>query len=73
MEVVYPHQSLWRDPKPHQPGKWQLITDLSSPNGTSINDGIDCSLSYASVDDTVKCIAHLGKGTKLAKFDITSA
>ena len=63
-------------PKPHQPGKWRLITDLSSPNGTSINDGIDsqlCSLSYASVDDAVKCIAHLGKGTKLAKFDIPSA
>ena len=28
-------------PKPHQPGKWRLITDLSSRKGESINDGID--------------------------------
>ena len=27
-------------PKPHQPGKWHLITDLSSPKGSSLNDGI---------------------------------
>ena len=25
-------------PKPHQPGKWRLIVDLSSPAGMSIND-----------------------------------
>ena len=34
-------------PKPHQPGKWRLITDLSHPCGASVNDGIDpqlCSL-----------------------------
>ena len=27
-------------PKPHQPGKWRLITDLSSPKGGSVNDGV---------------------------------
>ena len=27
-------------PKPHQPGKWRLILDLSSPEGASVNDGI---------------------------------
>lgn len=35
--------------KASQPGKWQLIVDLSSPKGHSINDGIPpelCSLSY---------------------------
>ena len=35
-------------PKPHQPGKWRLIVDLSHPKGASINDGIDpalCSLT----------------------------
>ena len=36
-------------PKKHKPNKWRLIVDLSSPNGASVNDGIDketCSLSY---------------------------
>ena len=36
-------------PKKHQPGKWRLITDLSYPEGTSVNDAIDpslCSLIY---------------------------
>ena len=30
-------------------GKWRLIVDLSSPDGASVNDGIDpdlCSLTY---------------------------
>ena len=46
-------------PKLHQPGKWRLITDLSSPKGESVNDGIRseiCSVSYASTDDAVRCI-----------------
>ena len=63
-------------PKPHQPGKWRLITDLSSPKGGSVNDGVFpglCSVSYASVDDAVRCVMSLGKGALLAKFDIASA
>ena len=28
-------------PKKGQPGKWRLIVDLSSPQGHSVNDGID--------------------------------
>ena len=63
-------------PKPHQPGKWRLITDLSSPKGESVNNGVDrqwCSVSYASVDDAVQCIMRLGRGALLAKFDIASA
>ena len=62
--------------KPHQPGKWRLITDLSSPKGASVNDGVSpslCSVSYASVDDAVRCILALGQGALLAKFDIASA
>lgn len=27
-------------PKRHQPGKWRLVMDLSSPAGRSVNDGI---------------------------------
>ena len=63
-------------PKPHQPGKWRLITDLSHPRGASVNDGIDpqlCSLSYVSVDDAVRAIWRLGVGTVLAKFDLESS
>ena len=63
-------------PKPHQPGKWRLITDLSSPKGSSVNDGIDsavCSVSYASLDDAVRIIVRLGRGALLAKFDIANA
>lgn len=40
-------------PKHHTPGKWHLITDLSFPEGWSVNDGVDlelCSLHYTSVD-----------------------
>ena len=42
-----------------EPGKWRLIVDLSSPEGTSVNDGISmelCSLSYVRVDDIVPVI-----------------
>ena len=32
-------------PNKHQPGKWRLITDLSSPKGSSANDAIDPALT----------------------------
>ena len=63
-------------PKPHQPGKWRLIVDLSDPSGGSVNDGVDpilCSLAYKTVDDAMRIILHKGKGTLLAKFDLESA
>ena len=58
------------------PGKWRLILDLSSPEGHSINNGIDpelCSLSYVSADDAAHAVAKLGRGAGLAKVDIKSA
>ena len=63
-------------PKSNHPGKWRLIVDLSHPSGYSINDGIDpelCTLSYASVDDAITTILHLGRGTFQAKLDLKSA
>ena len=63
-------------PKNHQPGKWRIIVDLSSPDKASVNDGISqelCSLSYVSVDDAVRQILELGPGAMLAKLDIQSA
>jgi len=53
-----------------------LILDLSSPDGWSINDGIDaelCSMAYATVDSAVSHIVNQGKGTLLAKVDIEHA
>ena len=63
-------------PKKHQSNKWRLILDLSFPQSTSVNDGIDparCSLSYASIDDAAHIIAQMGPNTLLAKIDIAKA
>ena len=63
-------------PKPHQPGKWRLIVDLSHPARNSVNDGIElqlCTLSYTSVDEAVTLILGKGRGTQLAKLDLESA
>lgn len=57
-------------------GSWRLILDLSSPEGQSVNDGINsesCSLSYVTVDDAAKAIMAMGEGAMLAKVDIKSA
>lgn len=57
-------------------GQWRLILDLSSPEGHSVNDGIDsdiCSLSYVTVDDAAKAILQMGSGGLLTKVDIKSA
>jgi len=58
-----------------QPGKWQLIVDLSRPRKHSVNNGIVkeyCSLKYPSVDDAERVILTLGPGTQLVMFDIKS-
>ena len=50
--------------------------DLSFPKGQSVNDGIGaevCSVSYATVDQAMRCIKTLGRGALLAKFDIANA
>ena len=56
-------------PKPHQPGKWWLIVELSFSEGGNVNAGIDpnlCSLTYKSVDNAVRIITRKGRGTLLA-------
>ena len=63
-------------PKGHGTGKYRLITDLSYPQGASVNDGIDpslTSLSYTSVDSVAQVVQQLGKSSLLAKVDIESA
>ena len=57
-------------------GKWRLIVDLSSPEGFSVNDGIEeglCSLSYIFVDHAVRAAMELGQGALMAKIDVRSA
>ena len=63
-------------PKSHQANKWRLIVDLSHPKGHSVNAGVPpelCTMTYISIDDTVRQILALGPGTQLAKIDIKSA
>ncbi len=63
-------------PKKYQPGKWRLITDLSFPEGGSVNDGINpnhCSMVYTTVYQVAARAMSLGRGTLLAKIDIKSA
>ena len=63
-------------PKAHQANSWRMIVDLSHPPHGSVNDGIRrelCSLCYASVDDAVRIIQHLGRGAELVKLDIKDA
>jgi hypothetical protein len=63
-------------PKRYKPDKWRLITDLSSPEGNSVNDAISrelCSVCYTSVDTAAELIHTLGKGCLLAKLDLQEA
>ena len=63
-------------PKRGQPGKWRLIVDLSSPGGASVNDGIDpdeFTLHYITVDQAIRVVSKLGRGTLMAKFDVEAA
>ena len=63
-------------PKGHTPGRYRLITDLSFPEGASVNEGISselCSLRYISVEEVAAMARRLGRGALLAKLDIRSA
>ena len=63
-------------PKPHQPGKFRLIVDLSAPPAFSVNDGTlaeECSLEYVSVDQAARLVSKCGRGALMAKIDLQSA
>jgi len=60
-------------PKNHQQDKLHLITDLSHPSGSSVNDGIPsqmCSLTYETIDDAILSILQSGRNTMLAKLGV---
>ena len=63
-------------PKGRASNKWRLITDLSFPDGGSVNDGVSpelCSFQYTSVDRVARAAHRLGPGALLAKADIKAA
>lgn len=57
-------------------GKWCLIVDLSSPEGASVNDGIDpdeFTLHYIKLDQVIRVVSKLGVEALVAKFDVEAA
>ena len=61
---------------PKKDGSYRIILDLSSPRGSSINEGIPQELyavKYSSFDDAVDLVAKLGPSTFMAKLDIKHA
>ena len=52
-----------------------VFTDISHPEGESVNNGISqglCSLRHSSVQRVAATALQLGRGTRLAKLDIKS-
>ena len=61
---------------PKKDGTARLILDLSSPRGTSVNDGIDktgFSVRYSRFDDGVRMVRQIGRSAFLAKLDVRHA
>lgn len=61
---------------PKNTGGWRLITNLSFPSGSSVNDFIDpavCHVQYSKFDNAVNILQHIGKSAFMAKADIKSA
>ena len=60
-------------PNKDRPGKWRLTADLSSPKGTSINNGISgtwSSLAYITINQLSEIILSMGRGAYMVKADI---
>ena len=56
--------------------KYRVITHLSYPEGSSINDGIskeDSSVKYASIGDAIKLIKKAGRNAYMCKTDLKDA
>ena len=59
-------------PKKHQPGKWRLILDLSSPRELVLMMASQkkISVQYMKIDAIINGIMTRGRGTLMAKFDV---
>ena len=61
---------------PKKDGTFRIILDLSSPRGSSVNEGIskdEFSVKYSSFDDAVVLVQSLGTASFMAKLDICHA
>lgn len=61
---------------PKKDGSTRIILDLSSPVGSSVNDGIPpefFSVRYSSFDSAVDIVRDIGSGCFMAKIDIKHA
>ena len=61
---------------PKKDNTMRIILDLSSPFGSSVNDGIPhefFTVKYSSFDDAVSIVRDMGKGCFMAKIDIKHA
>ena len=61
---------------PKKDGSLRIILDLSSPSGSSVNDGISpemCHVRYSSFDEAVGMVRAFGTGCYMAKIDIRHA
>jgi len=61
---------------PKKDGTWQLIMDISSPHGSSVNDFIskdDFTSHYAAFDQALTLVARHGRNALMAKLDIKHA
>ena len=61
---------------PKKDGSHRLILDLSSPRGSSINEGISpdlYSVKYSNFDDAVTLVTTVGANCFMAKLDIKHA
>jgi hypothetical protein len=55
---------------------WRIIFDLSSPEGSSVNDGIptECGTRvYETLNDAIRLVAQAGKGAVMMKRDLKAA
>ena len=70
-----PVQAQSRD-RPRSVRVLDVIVDLSSPQGFSVNDAISsdyCSVTYTSVDQAADMVRAMGKGCLMAKLDLKEA
>jgi hypothetical protein len=61
---------------PKNSGGWRLITNLSHPTGSSVNEFISPEYSkvqYSQFDNAINMVHKLGTGAYMAKADIKSA